>query len=93
MNFWYGCTKQYLDILIYRELNVPKTLFPESFSYIRWNIFRNILFLYRIEKVGYDKFSPIKQILGDAITYGQIRMVLTYLKSLSLTKTSDEASA
>ena len=33
------------------------------------------------EKVGYDKFSPIKQILGDAISYGQIRMVLTFLKN------------
>ena len=44
------------------------------------------------EKVGYDKFSPIKQILGDSFSYGQIRMVLTYLNSKSLTKTTDEAS-
>jgi uncharacterized protein YpbB len=44
------------------------------------------------EKVGFDKFSPIKQILGDAISYGQIRMVLTYLKSLSKPKTTNEAS-
>lgn len=35
------------------------------------------------EKVGFDKFSPIKQLLGESTSYGQIRMVLTHLKNQS----------
>jgi hypothetical protein len=32
------------------------------------------------DELGYDKSSPIKEKLGDSFSYGQIRMVLNYLK-------------
>ncbi|MCX6290373.1 MAG: helix-turn-helix domain-containing protein [Bacteroidetes bacterium] len=33
------------------------------------------------DEVGYEKFSPIKQVVGDSISYGQIKMGLNYIKS------------
>ena len=33
------------------------------------------------DEVGYEKFTPIKHLLGDAVSFGQIKIGLNYLKS------------
>ncbi|MFH1004792.1 MAG: helix-turn-helix domain-containing protein [Bacteroidota bacterium] len=35
------------------------------------------------DKTGYEKLSPIKNVLGEEATYGQIKMAVNYLKGIS----------